>query len=900
VKGIDPKAREIAKDLARREGLTLGDWINRRIMEGPAQPPAADAVDPPSARGGKARASAAPPAFAADELSRLKEALDRIDARVETAEQRSSVALTGIDQTVLGVLSRLEAAEREQVSVSARFEGALQEIRADQVQAEQRMAKAEDAAAHPKSVEALRALEGALGKVASHLYDSESRTRESLAQMRADLGGLQEQVGHMDGSELGPSQVMIDAVVARIVQRLEEAEARTSGAIRGLEASVSDFDRRLLAAEGAGGAPDQRLQQLAQDLARNFEAAEGRFEAQERSLREIAGQVQAAEQRSTQAMEKMGREVLRVAETLGRRMEGVETRSAQAVQMVGGEVSRIADAMEGRVRKADQIQAESLERLGAEIARITERLAERVGAAERRSAQAIDDVGEQVSRITDKLNQRHERASADLAERIRQSEERTARLLEEAREKLDQRLAGAERRLTDQPIYQPASPPAPSAVIDPGTLFADSDLPPGPFEAAAAALDREMFAPESFAPAMFSATPEPRPQRLAPAGFVPPVESLPQEPERSPFEGDDFDVASMFESFNAEAQGDAADDESAFLAEAEEGGVEDDLLDEPAEGFQAAGPAKASTRELIEQARAAARAAAQDGEGGRQKKSLFAGFGLGAKKARKAESSILKSAMMMAAALAVLGVGTAAVTLYTAQSVDHPRAKSADAGVQILPGRATSGEAAAPQAAVALTASIAPAAGGVDLASLYGDAVRRLEAKDQGGLSDLRRAAGLGYGPAQFYLAKLYEEGHSGAAKDPVEARRWTERAAENGERGAMHNLALYYFEGIGGPKNATAAGEWFRKAAQRGLVDSQFNLAKLYEGGFGMAENPAEAYKWYLIAARSGDGESRNAAQRLKGRLSADARQTAERAAQAFRADPGAVASTAGRSPGA
>ena len=26
VKGIDPKAREIAKDLARRQGMTLGDW----------------------------------------------------------------------------------------------------------------------------------------------------------------------------------------------------------------------------------------------------------------------------------------------------------------------------------------------------------------------------------------------------------------------------------------------------------------------------------------------------------------------------------------------------------------------------------------------------------------------------------------------------------------------------------------------------------------------------------------------------------------------------------------------------------------------------------------------------------------------------------------------------------
>jgi localization factor PodJL len=39
VKGIDPKAREIAKDLARRSGMTLGEWLNRMIVE-------ADAVNP--------------------------------------------------------------------------------------------------------------------------------------------------------------------------------------------------------------------------------------------------------------------------------------------------------------------------------------------------------------------------------------------------------------------------------------------------------------------------------------------------------------------------------------------------------------------------------------------------------------------------------------------------------------------------------------------------------------------------------------------------------------------------------------------------------------------------------------------------------------------------------------
>jgi localization factor PodJL len=178
-------------------------------------------------------------------------------------------------------------------------------------------------------------------------------------------------------------------------------------------------------------------------------------------------------------------------------------------------------------------------------------------------------------------------------------------------------------------------------------------------------------------------------------------------------------------------------------------------------------------------------------------------------------------------------------------------------------------------------------------AELYGDAVRRIEARDFSGLEGLRKSANLGYAPAEFYLAKLYETGEAGLKKDLGEARRWTERAAQAGDKKAMHNLALYYVEGSGGPKNTTTAAQWFRRAADLGLVDSQYNLGRLYEEGFGVTQNPAEAYKWYLIAAHAGDAESRASAQRLKGQLSAEAQSAAERAAGAFQAHNAAPAPT-------
>ena len=80
-----------------------------------------------------------------------------------------------------------------------------------------------------------------------------------------------------------------------------------------------------------------------------------------------------------------------------------------------------------------------------------------------------------------------------------------------------------------------------------------------------------------------------------------------------------------------------------------------------------------------------------------------------------------------------------------------------------------------------------------------------------------------------------------------------------------MHNLALYYLEGAGGPKNLTSAAQWFRRAADLGLVDSQYNLARLYEDGYGVSQNPAEAYKWYLIAGPPATPKSRSGALRVE-----------------------------------
>jgi localization factor PodJL len=98
-----------------------------------------------------------------------------------------------------------------------------------------------------------------------------------------------------------------------------------------------------------------------------------------------------------------------------------------------------------------------------------------------------------------------------------------------------------------------------------------------------------------------------------------------------------------------------------------------------------------------------------------------------------------------------------------------------------------------------------------------------------------------------------------------------------------MHNLALYYFRGEGGPQDSAAAAGWFRKAAQRGVVDSQYNLGQLYQAGSGVPRDLAEAYKWFSIAAIGGDGPSRAAAIELEDNLTTAQLAAAEGAADRF-----------------
>ncbi|HVI31326.1 peptidoglycan-binding protein [Phenylobacterium sp.] len=840
VKGIDPKAREVAKDLARRSGMTLGEWLNRVILEDdvPEDVTSEDHFNDRAPRASfepaKPRlvASTPPPqqqhqASRTDDLARVAYALDRLTDRIESSETRTSLAISGVEHSVRAAVARIEAGEREHVAVAARFESAVDQVGSEQSRLADRLRRMEsESTGGPRSAEALRVLEQSVTRVADHVYSGEARTREALAAMEARVARAEAIAG-------GDPAPLIEEVVRRLGQRLADAEGRTAEALESLRASLATLDGRLGAVEGAAvGDAEHRLETLAAGLSERVEAARAEIAEKlaatatgrvDERFAELASQVQAAEQRSAQAIERMGREVISVAEAFNRRLQASETRSAEAIASVGGEMARIAGAVEHRLGRAEQAQADALEKLGAEIGRITERLTDRMLQSERRAAQAIDDVGEQVSRVTERIEQRHERVASDIAERLRQSEERTSRLLDEASERLEQRLNGL------------------------GTPVAD---------------DRPLKSMAAFGPELFSR-----------AEALPLDEPVAERP------------TPLAEDIDAEAFAPIPEPEEDIF------GLDQPEPPPPAPEPVTAGPKPLSTREVIDQARAAARAA----EASRPRLQVKARANWRAqpkppmppKAARARPNSTLQTAFMIAGGAAFLSVGAAGMVLMNAggarEAVEtSPFGAPPRAAVAIAPQPIGPSVPAPVEAAPVEQAAEAPPA--VPLSAQYLEAVRAVEKGEPGALGRMKAIADSDYAPAQFYMGKLYESGQRGVTKNLVEARRWTTKAAINGEPRGMHNLALYYFEGTGGPQDLASAARWFKKAAELGVGDSQYNLGLLYQAGSGVPRDLGEAYKWFSIAAGGGDAAARASAIDLEAKLNPAQLAAADQAAQAFR----------------
>ncbi len=183
----------------------------------------------------------------------------------------------------------------------------------------------------------------------------------------------------------------------------------------------------------------------------------------------------------------------------------------------------------------------------------------------------------------------------------------------------------------------------------------------------------------------------------------------------------------------------------------------------------------------------------------------------------------------------------------------------------------------------------------IDPRTLYLDAVTALNNADSGdetsaAIGTLEEAAALGHPPAQLQLGELYKTGQ-GVDQDLGQSRTWFRRAANGGNVLAMHRIGVMTARGDGGPADTAEAIGWFELAANRGLVDSQYNLGAIYHPSDNAAssavQDAAKAYFWYSLAAQNGDEQATPLAAGVAGALSADQRDEVDAQIAAWEAQP-------------
>jgi len=265
VKGIDPHAREVAKDLARREGMTLGEWLNRMIVE-QGEDPAADPVP--------------------------------------------------LEPSVRGLLGRVERSEREQVAVAARFEQLADELRTDQMRLAERIRRMEqdtDNGGGGGVTEALHSLEQTVGRLAGHVYEGESRTGDAIRDLGAcfvkldgrlrrvesrapaagdggfveALEGVRSEIAALS-SDLERKLSRVDAINAHSLEKLGAEVARIS---ERLAERIANAERRAaLSAEEVGEQVSRVAERIHQRQERAAEDVNERFrQADERTAKMLEG-----------------------------------------------------------------------------------------------------------------------------------------------------------------------------------------------------------------------------------------------------------------------------------------------------------------------------------------------------------------------------------------------------------------------------------------------------------------------------------------------------------------------------------------------------------------------------------------------------------------------------------
>ncbi len=344
VTGIPPEAREAARTAASREGLSVGDWLTRRILG--ETPRAFGEGEPGGEPESEWRAStSAPRRFARDRDDETLRDREDLITRIARAEAESDSAFRHIDETLRTMTRRLETAERSQNEANRAMGVAAAEINTaarEQVSAfsqlAERIERVEQHADSSTLKDAVRGLHQGLSRLADQIARTATESSTQVSSLAANVESIAGKVAvtREEASHAGQS---IEGRIATLTDRVKAAEVSSESAMKALRTALGLFESRLASAEPKTDEVErstqaiQNLERTVEQIAQRLTAAESRAGAAEEKVQEALG-------RQLSAIEKS-------FENLAQRLDASEKQSREALSELRtnfGETTKRLDA----------------------------------------------------------------------------------------------------------------------------------------------------------------------------------------------------------------------------------------------------------------------------------------------------------------------------------------------------------------------------------------------------------------------------------------------------------------------------------------------------------------------------------------------------------------------------
>jgi localization factor PodJL len=293
VAGIPPEAREAARAAARREGLSVGEWLTRRILRsfselGEEQAAMSFDRNYERAVGDRSMAGRATldrPVLDAWGLpTQASRDTEEVLSRINRTEADASDAYHRIEEHLRTVQRRLDSAERSQsennramsktateINIATREQAqAFDQLAGHVLDIGERLEKLERNAGHESLKDAVRALHHGLSRLAEQIGQTASQSAEQVSILSSNLEQLAGRLGQVR-SEIEATAERLEARVAKAEEdareRFAAAEQESRNRFAAFEAETQrTLDQRLAVVEKASqfntSALDHALEKL--------------------------------------------------------------------------------------------------------------------------------------------------------------------------------------------------------------------------------------------------------------------------------------------------------------------------------------------------------------------------------------------------------------------------------------------------------------------------------------------------------------------------------------------------------------------------------------------------------------------------------------------------------------